>query len=775
MQNNSDEENKSKTKSQDTADMGKRAEESQHDSEEKYRIILGNIHYGCFEVDLAGNFTFFDDSICRILEYSKEELMGMNYQHYTDKENAKIIFQAYNKVYKTGKPTEVFNWKVIKKDGFSIFVEESISLKKDSSGKITGFGGILRDTTERKKVEGRLWQDEKKHRSILKNMHEGYFEVDLAGNYTFFNDSLCRIHGYTREELLGMNNRHYTDKENARKVFQAYNRVYKTGEPLTEFDWQIIRKDGTKRYVDASSSLLKDYLTEKPIGFGGILRDVTDRKQAENALRESEERYRGLVENASDVVFRTNETGHFTFVNPAVVRIFGYEAKELIGKHYSTLIRPDMIEETIKFFGHQIEKGIQNTYLEYSIIRKDGQEVCLGQNTQLFSEDGHVIGFQAVARDITESKKKEAEIIFLSITDQLTGLYNRRGFLSLAEQNLKLAERNKIGIRLFFADLDGLKWINDTLGHEEGDKALIETAAVLKDTFRASDIMARLGGDEFAILTIGKNEDNFETINSRLQSLIDARNNQENRRYKLSISIGYSCNDTENPCSIDELMVFADKMMYERKQKKKDLVFAERKEPIDMEERRIKPRIDEENEVTITIISEENNLPKEKTIESYTKDVSVFGAKIQTNILLQIDSFIDLEFMSKSVQEQIKTLGKVKWVKVIVEDESYEAGVEFRGSYSDAIEKLGDYISWKLKANAAFVKEKHSPINFGDINIAETKKLSPIDSGDINTVGTKKLSPTKNKKWIKKAIILLCTIGAIILIAVLLKIFEPIP
>ena len=170
------------------------------------------------------------------------------------------------------------------------------------------------------------------------------------------------------------------------------------------------------------------------------------------------------------------------------------------------------------------------------------------------------------------SEKLEEELFSLSITDPLTGLHNRRGFLFLAEQQLKLAERNKSGMVLFFADLDGLKWINDTLGHEEGDKVLIEAATVLKETFRASDIIARLGGDEYAVLTADITEENSEAFTARLQSLIDAQNKQENRRYRLSISVGCSYYDPENPCSLDELMTSADKLMYLQKNIKKGLL-----------------------------------------------------------------------------------------------------------------------------------------------------------------------------------------------------------
>ena len=118
------------------------------------------------------------------------------------------------------------------------------------------------------------------------------------------------------------------------------------------------------------------------------------------------------------------------------------------------------------------------------------------------------------------------------------------------------------------------------------------------------------------------------------------------------------------------------------------------------------------------------------------------GAKIQTNILLPVDTLLELDFTSKGVQQQINVLGKVKWGKVIIEDESYEVGVEFYPS--KAIEKLEDYISWKLKSNKSeFIKNKLPPIDSGDINIVETKKLPPIDSGDINIVKTKKLPPIK--------------------------------
>ena len=187
------------------------------------------------------------------------------------------------------------------------------------------------------------------------------------------------------------------------------------------------------------------------------------------------------------------------------------------------------------------------------------------------------IGTRRLWRQTLQREKAEEELLVLAITDQLTGLHNRRGFLTLAEQQLRLSDRTKDRMLLFSGDMDGLKWINDTLGHKEGDNALIEMATVLKETFRSSDVIARMGGDEFAVLAIDTTEVNSEIFTGRLQSLIDARNNQKNRNYKLSISLGCSFYDPGNPCSIDELMVQADQLMYEEKRNKNAPLFPQNK------------------------------------------------------------------------------------------------------------------------------------------------------------------------------------------------------
>jgi len=277
----------------------KQAETALRESEARYQPILESIVDGYYEVDLAGNFTFVNDSICADIGYPRDELIGMNNRQYMDEENARKIYQTFSQVYITKEPASEFGFEAIRKDGTKLFAACSVSLIMDAKGQPMGFRGVIRNITEQKKAEETLRQSEEKYRTILESIEHGYFEVDIRGNYTFFNDSMCEILGYTRNEMMGMNNRQFMDKQNAKKVYQTFNGVYTTGKPAQGFDWELIRKDGTKRFVEASVSLVRD-AQGKPAGFRGIVRDITERKQME-AERDAMEQRAQLASRLSIV------------------------------------------------------------------------------------------------------------------------------------------------------------------------------------------------------------------------------------------------------------------------------------------------------------------------------------------------------------------------------------------------------------------------------------------------------------------------------------------
>lgn len=309
-----------------------------------------------------------------------------------------------------------------------------------------------------------------------------------------------------------------------------------------------------------------------PAGYLIIKRDLKKRRQAEEALRESEERAKYLIEHANELIYRTDADGHLIFVNPTSVELLKFSEEELVGRHYLDLVKPEFRETAEKFYLRQFVKKIPNAYREIPIVAKDGREIWLGQNTQLIMERGQIVGFQAIARDITERKRALEELHSLSLTDDLTGLYNRRGFLTLAEQELKHSNRTNERFVLVFADLDGLKQINDRFGHHEGSHAITKAAEILKQTFRTSDIIARLGGDEFTVLALAASDDNAETIKARLQEKVRHFNLRRELAYELSISAGIVLLDPHSKLSIDELIQRADAAMYEHKHAAKEKV-----------------------------------------------------------------------------------------------------------------------------------------------------------------------------------------------------------
>jgi len=250
---------------------------------EKYRAIMEDMKESYYEMDLDGNFTFFNDALCRQLGYSREELMGMNYRVYIPPQNVKKQFELYKQVYQTGNPNELFHMEQIRKDGKRIFTESSVFPLRNEKAEIVGFRGIGRDVTERVQMEEALRRSGERYRTILEEIEEGYYEVDLAGNFTFANDAACRQFGYSRRELMGMNYRVYVPKDDVKNVYKTWNKVYRTGESVKSFPFASIKKDGTHIYLENSITPLRNK-EAKIIGFRSVSRDITERKQFEEKL-----------------------------------------------------------------------------------------------------------------------------------------------------------------------------------------------------------------------------------------------------------------------------------------------------------------------------------------------------------------------------------------------------------------------------------------------------------------------------------------------------------
>jgi diguanylate cyclase (GGDEF)-like protein/PAS domain S-box-containing protein len=302
-----------------------------------------------------------------------------------------------------------------------------------------------------------------------------------------------------------------------------------------------------------------------------IMIDITERKETEKELIEMEEtllnasrEWRTTFDAITDIVWLADNEGKILRCNLSATKFFNKPFNEILGHPCYEVMHNT--SGPIEGCPHlRMKETNQKEMSSFQI----GDRWFNISADPIFNEANSITGTVHTISDITSQKRAEEELRELSLKDHLTGLLNHRGFFTLAEQQLKLAHRMKKRLVLVFADLDRMKWINDSLGHNIGDLALQEAAQVLNETFRESDIIARIGGDEFAIFGLDIAHESTDVITARLHKNLKHYNSMPDRNYSLSLSVGISRYDFENPCSVEELLSQADQSMYEQKRNKK--------------------------------------------------------------------------------------------------------------------------------------------------------------------------------------------------------------
>ncbi|MBS1787850.1 MAG: PAS domain S-box protein [Acidobacteria bacterium] len=270
--------------------------------------------------------------------------------------------------------------------------------------------GAQHDENSRQAIpDDALVNREEHYRLILESIHDGYFETALNGRITYLNSGLVRIFGGTsKADLLDANIAEFTDRKNARQLQEVAKRVFTTGESIPSFIYQTKRRNGDWYEADISLALMKDK-AGRPIGYRGIIRDVTERSRAEKALRESEERFRTLADTASDAILTIDESGKIVFANSAIATVFGYSTEEVIGQNVLVLISEASRDKSRAYFEHYLNNGqrhISWPAFNLSGLHQDGHEIPLELSLVEFTRNCHRY-FTCIARDITERRRSE--------------------------------------------------------------------------------------------------------------------------------------------------------------------------------------------------------------------------------------------------------------------------------------------------------------------------------------------------------------------------------
>lgn len=387
----------------------KLAEELLSQSEEKHRVILENIEDGYYEVDLAGHFTFFNDAVCRILGYPRDELLGMSFKDYSNAENADILFHVFHEIYQTGSPAKEIHWQIISKDGEKKYIEASASLIQPLSGRPIGFRGIIRDITERKLMEEKLRNSELMFRSLFENSAVGVFLLkDRA--FTKVNRALCNVTGYTPEELVGQPVQigYASNEEYVRAGISLYEQVAQKGVGITEA--LLKRKDG--EIFDALLYLTPVDPQNSSLGFEAIMIDITDRKRAEEALRRSEAKYRNIFENALEGIYQVTMEGKFIAANNALARMSGYDSPEDFMESIRDIttqlyVHPEDREQFLKVL--TAHGFVENFEVEF--FKKDRSVFWVVLNARMVrDEQGNILYNEGLVEDISLRKQTEEEL-----------------------------------------------------------------------------------------------------------------------------------------------------------------------------------------------------------------------------------------------------------------------------------------------------------------------------------------------------------------------------
>jgi PAS domain S-box-containing protein len=371
---------------------------------ESFEAIIENSLTGVYIIQ-SGQFQFVNSRMAEILGFDQpQDLIGKDFLEIIHPDDSEMVRDREFQRETTPVTPSHYCYRGMKTDGTLVWLEMSGTTASYRS-KPANIGNII-DITSRKNAEDKWQESEQKYLSLLDDIDGGYFENDLQGILSFVNDSYCRIFGYEKQELIGTSFRRLvSDDASADEIYEDYNQMYTTGDPLKGKAYSFLTKDGLVKHIEIRSSL-NISPKGKPIGFKGIVRDVTDKTMATQALQESEEKYRTILETIEDGYIEVDITGTTTFCNEKTCQIFGYPRQEFMGMNNRQYMDEESARHVYKAFNKVYRTGNPERGVVYDIIRKDQNKRIVEINVSpRKNKTGDVEGFNGIVRDITDRVK----------------------------------------------------------------------------------------------------------------------------------------------------------------------------------------------------------------------------------------------------------------------------------------------------------------------------------------------------------------------------------
>jgi diguanylate cyclase (GGDEF)-like protein/PAS domain S-box-containing protein len=516
---------------------------------------------------LEGIITSWNDGAQWIYGYSAEEAVGQPISMLVPPERPDEVPQILERI-RQGEKVEHFETVRLTKGGLRLDVSLNVSPIKDSEGNVVGGSTIARDVTERKEAEERLRRAEQRYRALVERIPAITYIQQIGRNSqtVYVSPQVTDVMGYTPEECTASSDLwikilHPDDRE---RVLAEDVRTNETGEPFV-MEYRRLAKDGHLVWIRDEATLVKDNRGE-PLYWLGVQIDITERKRAEEALANAEQRYRTLVEQIPAVTYidPVDDPDTSLYTSPQIEQMLGYTPQEWQNeKLWPKRLHPDDRERVLAA-DKRFEAGGREPFSEeYRLLAKDGSVVWVREEAVLVRDEaGEPLYWQGVFYDLTERKALEKRLEHQAFHDPLTDLPNRRLFMDRLGQALRRTMRRHKRVAVLFMDLDGFKVVNDSLGHEVGDLLLTVVAQRLRRCLRPEDTLARFGGDEFVVL-IEALDDPAQAVQvaERITEELRRPFIMEARDLYVIASIGISLGDARTH-DADDLLREADTAMY---------------------------------------------------------------------------------------------------------------------------------------------------------------------------------------------------------------------